>query len=244
MTSAPRGSIGLFAAGSPVQDAVIRDILLTNVAGATLLRRQATAAEVGKHERAVALFTLLYKDITRGQYRDFVGDVAQVPAGAETKADIYNFVGTNDPSVGIFTVAPTADGFACPTLRATAARLVSDPRLASAQLCVAEFVRINGMDGFFLDKQPPADELGGSRTLFPGRPFSRLEVYKALIAAPATPAPDRAYALFRAVNCYAPSRYNGCGGEDVAPAVRKAWFVRLHKDYPASRWAQELRYYW
>lgn len=80
--------------------------------------------------------------------------------------------------------------------------------------------------------------------MFSGRPFTRLDVYRALIAAPATSAADRAYALFRAVECYAPSQVNGCGGEDVAPAVRKAWFQRLHRDFPDSRWASELRYYW
>ncbi|WP_174293033.1 hypothetical protein, partial [Sphingomonas bacterium] len=234
----------VFAAGSPVRDPTIRDTLLTDVAGAALLRRQAADAGAGKHERAVALFTLLYKDVTRGAYRDFVADVAQVPAGAEAKADVYNFVGTNDPSVGIFTIGATREGFACPALRETAARLVADSHLAAARLCVAEFVRLNAMDGFFLDTQPPADELGGTRPLFPGRPFSRLEVYKALIAAPATPAADRAYALYRAVNCYAPSRANSCGGENVAPAVRKGWYLRLHKDFPTSRWAQESRYYW
>ena len=234
----------VFAAGSPVHDATIRDLLLTNVAGAALLRRQASDAGVGKHERGVALFTLLYKDITRGAYRDFVSDVARVPPGADGKTNIYKFVGTNDPSLGVFVAGVTKEGFVCPTLRETAARLAADPHVAAARLCVAEFLRLNNMDGYFLDTPPSADELGGTRSLFPGRPFSRLEVYKTLIAAPATPAPDRAYALFRAVNCYAPSRANGCGGEDVAPAVRKGWFMRLHKDYPASRWAQELRYYW
>ena len=234
----------VFAPGSPVRDATIRDILLTNVGGASLLRRQAADASASRHERAVALFTLLYKDVTRGAYRDFVNDVANVPTGAADTPDIYNFVGTNDPSLGIFTKGATSEDFSCPSLRDSAARLSGDARDPVARLCVAEFVRLNGLDGFFLDTQPPADELGGTATRFPGRPFSRLETYKALIAAPATPAADRAYALFRAVNCYAPSQVNACGGEDVAPAVRKGWFQRLHKDYPSSRWAQELKYYW
>ena len=234
----------VFVAGSPIRDATIRDILLTNVAGAALLRRQSTEATATPHERAVALFTLLYKEVTRGAYRDFTNDAASVPAGAVATPDIYNFVGTNDPSVGIFAQGATKEGFVCPNLRETARRLADAPADAAARLCVAEFVRVNNLDGFFLDTQPPADELGGTRSLFAGRPFSRLDTYKALIATPATPPADRAYALFRAVNCYAPSQVNGCGGEDVAPAVRKGWFQRLHREYPASRWAQELEYYW
>ena len=53
-----------------------------------------------------------------------------------------------------------------------------------------------------------------------------------------------AYALFRAVWCYGPAGYNGCGGEDAPLATRKAWFQRLKRDYPKSRWARELKYYW
>ena len=234
----------VFAAGSPVRDATFRDILLTNVAGGALLRRQAADAVAGRHERAVALFTLLYKEVTRGAYRDFVNDVGRVPAGAVATPDVYNFVGANDPSLGIFTKGATSEDYPCPSLRNIAAKLADDARNPVARLCVAEFVRLKSLDGFFLDTQPPADELGGTATRFPGRPFSRLEIYKALIAAPATPADDRAYALFRAVNCYAPSQVNACGGEDVAPAVRKSWFLRLHKDHPASRSAQESKYYW
>ena len=234
----------VFAAGSPVQDATLRDILLTDVAGPALLRRQAGDAAASRHERAVAQFVLLYKELTRGAWRDFVADIARVPAGAATTTDLYNFVGTADPSLGIFTAGATSEDFACPALRDTAARLAADPGDAGARLCLAEFVRLNNLDGFFLDTQPPADELGGTPTQFPGRPFSRGETYKALIAAPRTPPAARAYALFRAVNCYAPSQSNACGGSDVAPAVRKGWFQRLHRDYPTSRWAQESRYYW
>ncbi len=70
------------------------------------------------------------------------------------------------------------------------------------------------------------------------------EIYKAIIADPKAPAPDKAYALFRAINCYATSGNNSCGGTEVVIAQRKAWFTRLKKEYPTSRWAQELRYYW
>ena len=65
-----------------------------------------------------------------------------------------------------------------------------------------------------------------------------------MIAGVNTTAADRAYALYRAVNCYAPSRINRCGGTEVPPAQRKAWFQRLHTDFPASHWAEALEYYW
>ena len=48
---------------------------------------------------------------------------------------------------------------------------------------------------------------------------------------------DKAYALYRAINCYAPSGNNSCGGSDVDKSVRKAWFQRLKGDYAKSSWA-------
>jgi hypothetical protein len=65
-----------------------------------------------------------------------------------------------------------------------------------------------------------------------------------LIADPATPAKDKAYALFRAVNCYRPTGSNECGGRDVDVAQRKAWFNTLKSHYGATSWARSLEYYW
>jgi hypothetical protein len=78
----------------------------------------------------------------------------------------------------------------------------------------------------------------------PGKPFSRGEIYKKLIADPSTPDRDRAYALYRAVNCYGPSGHNACGGKDVELSQRKAWFKMLKSQYGATSWAQSLQYYW
>src|SRR5690606_33219271 len=72
----------LFAPGSQVRLPSLRAILLTNVAGADLLRRQSTNAQATAAERNLALFTLLYKELTRGAYDQFLADLALVPAGA------------------------------------------------------------------------------------------------------------------------------------------------------------------
>jgi hypothetical protein len=61
---------------------------------------------------------------------------------------------------------------------------------------------------------------------------------------PAATADDKAFALNRAIRCYQPSGGNDCGGADVPLATRKAWYLRLKSQYPASRWAKELKYYW
>ncbi|HEX7695151.1 MAG TPA: hypothetical protein VF409_11715 [Sphingomonas sp.] len=237
------GLARVFAADSPVDDASIRGILLTNVADAALLRQQAKGAKAA-HERQLALFTLLYKELSRGAYRDFGSDLALVPAGAPNTANFYDLL-TSDPlPLGIFVRPPQGADIDCPALRRTAADLAAAPASPHARLCLADFFRANGFDQFALDTQPPKQDLGGTKTLFAGPVYSRLEVYKSIIADPKAGADDKAYALYRAVNCYAPSGNNSCGGTDVATAQRKAWFQRLKADYPKSRWASDLRYYW
>ncbi len=232
----------LFAPGSPVRTSALRQVLLANVAGPDLLRQQARDQAAPRRERQLALFTLLFKELSRGRYRDFLSDVALVPASASMEPAPGDLGLNQYIPAAVFVRGGTGD-YGCPALKASVARLVGNATDNSARLCVAEFLRVNGFDGMEASP-PPADELGGTPSLFPGRPFSRLELYKSIIADPKAAAPDKAYALYRAVRCYAPARSNSCGGEDVPPEQRRAWFQRLKKDYPASRWAKALRFYW
>ena len=69
-------------------------------------------------------------------------------------------------------------------------------------------------------------------------------LYASIIADPAAPAADKAYAYYRAIRCYAPSGNNTCGGEEVDESQRKAWFNTLKRQFPNTKWAKELQYYW
>jgi hypothetical protein len=239
------GLARLFAPDSPIRTQEIRDRLLMNVADAKLLRQQAQAASASPHERDVALFTLLYEEATRGSHRDFVDDVRLVPASAPAETDYYvDFSGAKALPTAVFVRSKKLGDYGCPAFPETQRRLAAAPGDAKAMLCLGEFTRVNGFDGFLLDSQPAKDELGGTPTRFAGAPYARLDAYQAVMASATASPDDKAYALFRAVNCYAPSAYNSCGGKGVDPAVRKGWFQRLKRDYPKSRWAQELRYYW
>jgi TolA-binding protein len=235
----------IFDRGSPIGTPLLRETLLVHAAGPDLLRARARSADGAAHERELALYILLYKEISRGLYSDFLADLALLPTDAPATANPYELINSPErPPLGIFTAEPNSQAFACPSLGQTARRLADNPVDARGRLCVAEFVRTNWLDDNFIDFRPPADELGGAPSDFPGSPYSRLEVYKSIIADPKAPAADKAYALYRAVRCYAPARHNGCGGEDVPVAQRKAWFQRLKRDFPSSQWAKELQYYW
>jgi hypothetical protein len=77
-----------------------------------------------------------------------------------------------------------------------------------------------------------------------GTALARGQFYREIIADPRTPAPEKAYALYRAIRCYAPSGSNDCGDEGVPQSQRKAWFQQLKRDYPASPWAKRSTLYW
>jgi hypothetical protein len=246
------GLARIFAPDSKVRHPVMRQMLLEQVAGPDLLRQQAKDARVPKQEREVATFVLLAKELRRGFYHEFLDDLPLVPADA--KVDSYYETATAydanynpelpPPPLGRFGAkAPLGDA-GCPALATTVRALAAAPEAIRPRLCLAEYFRSNGFDDFEVGEVPPRTGLASSKPQFPGRPYQRLEVYKAVIADPAASDDDRAMALNRAIRCYAPAGSNSCGGIEVSKAQRHAWYNRLKQDYPASRWAQSLKFYW
>ncbi|GAB2176707.1 hypothetical protein [Dongia sp. agr-C8] len=234
----------VFAADSKVTNASMREILLRKIADADLLRRQAKDETLPQHERDTALYVLLYKEVTRGHYADFVKDLALVRADAPVEG-YTGGLSTSEPApLGIFTQTTTLGDYGCGPLKETAAKLAKNPKAPKPLLCLADFMRANGFDQNQLDWQPEADQLGGTKSLFEGEPYARFDVYKSLIKSSKTPPEDKAYALYRAVRCYAPAQINSCGGEDVPEEQRKAWFRELKKRYASSKWAKQLEGYW
>ncbi|WP_293854722.1 hypothetical protein [uncultured Alsobacter sp.] len=210
----------------------IRAILLRQIAGPILLRMAMADPKSSADEQDLARDVLLYKEATRGQYanflRDYDPDVLSRDGMTRGKAYLWDGKG---------------ETYVCPDLKAVVAGLAANPRSPSARLCLADFVRVAGFDGREDDK-PPANELGGGKPIFPGEPYSRLEVYKSLIADRATPPREQAYALFRAINCYAPTSINHCGGPGVPKSQREAWYRTLKTKHGSTPWAKELKYYW
>lgn len=234
----------VFAADSLVLDPALREQLLIHVAGPDLLRARADDAKASKRERALALYVLLYKQLTRARYAEFLKDVKRLPARIDTASGRYDKL-DEMTAMADFRWQGTREGYACPALQQIATTLAADAGSRKGNLCLGEFFRLNGYDrveswSFAVDK----DELGGSAGQFPGRALPRQRIYQTIIDDAAASADERAYALFRAVNCYAPAGINDCGGDDVPVATRKAWFNQLKSRYPNSPWAARLQYYW
>ncbi|MGS0895332.1 hypothetical protein ACVBGC_22780 [Burkholderia stagnalis] len=236
-----------FADDSPVQNAALRAILLQRAAGADLLRAQAQNTSTSAALRAIALYTLLYKEFTRGHYADFIADLSLAPgAPSETLKPFTQPGGRNE------------DGYACPAARDIAAMLQQNPGDAKGLNCLADFVRrhppTSGLAEYSMPsfaaapaaasaaRVPPT--LGGAPSQFKGKPYERMPTYVAVMDDTQAAPDDRAYAFYRAIECYAPSGNNECGGKDVPKNARKRWFDTLKSSYPGSPWARTLKYYW
>jgi hypothetical protein len=235
----------VFAKGSVADDGDVRQILLIHAAGPSLLRQVATGSALTADERRIALSVLLYKLLSRGDYAGFLGAIGL--AASVAPAQPHDEIGYGNRVVApeVFVTGKTENGYACAALQESVGVLVRQADDPHALLCLGEFLRLNGLDGVQdADVAPVPDQLGSAAHDFPGRPLGRGPLYPKVIANPSASADDKAYAMYRLVLCYAPGGNDSCGGLSLAPAERKALFLRLKHDYPANRWAQKLRFYW
>ena len=233
------GEVGkVFAAGSPIEDSLTRTILLEHAAGPEVLRAAAVDAGRPPRERDTAAFVLLFKELSRGSYAAAVRDFGLARTDAPTEGWLGDLAVNDAVPLGLFVRGTFADGYACPALRETAAALARNADDVKGRLCLGDFYRLNGFDYLALDGARQEGELG-SFARYPGEPIPRSALYNAVIAEPGVAREDRAYALFRAVHCYAPSGNNTCGGEDAPEAQRRAWFRRLKGEFATTRWGRE-----
>ena len=216
----------------------LRALLLRYEAGPILLREAMTNPLSTEKERALARFVLLFKEATHAQYKNFLRDFtpearkddkpSALPGGR--KASLFAWAGVKSP-------------YPCPAFTAVMEELAASPESAQGRLCLAEFVHQSDLDDFD-DVRPHDNELGAAKPIFPGADYSPGESFKAIAADEAAPSKDKAYALYRLVNCYATSGTNHCGGKSVNQAQRKAWFQALKTKYADSSWAKSQRIYW
>jgi hypothetical protein len=234
----------VFAHNSPIKIPMVREILLRNVADPTLLRQQIDKP-AATQEHDVAQFTLLYKDLMRGFYADFLSDIKKLPESASTTPLFMGSTYNAQQALALFQWdGKNATDYQCPALINTVQTLRDENNNPHALNCLGEFVFRHGLDDFPLNSQPESHELGGTASQFTGTPFSRLAGYLQVMNSKNAAHDDKAYALFRAVNCFAPSGYNSCGPQEIAIEQRKQWFQTLKSHYADTRWGQQLKYYW
>lgn len=239
-----------FEANSPITDTTIRNILLRNDASPALLRQVIKSKNNSDQEPLIALYTLLYKDLLRGHYKDFIQDYPLLPADAAKYTPLSGGDYVNKPHLAHFTWSgkKSDDSYSCPSTLDIAGRLAKNAEDPYGLICLGDFVKFNDLEVVGYSAQQSSGVNGGVLGSAPsdswGKLFSRGGAYKIIIA-DASAAPDlKAYALYRAIRCYAPSGFNDCGGDDVDKSVRKSWFRTLKTRYRNSVWAKSLEYYW
>jgi hypothetical protein len=253
------GAVGrLLETGSPILHPLIRQKIIEDDAGADLLRQQAKSGATPQ-QRDVALYLLLANELHHGGYREFLADQQLVgPRQQPAGDDVYKYqswsVGDYDPTyqdelgpppLYIFANGGSDKLEACPNIRVTADSLAADPSAIRPRLCLAEFIREKGLDGWSQVYDAQAQDIvSRSRNGFPGKPLDRMDIYKAVLASPSASADDKAFALNRAIRCYAPAGSSSCGGQDDDVKVRKAWYLELKSKYAGSAWARDLKLYW
>lgn len=231
----------VFAADSPITWLRYRSLVLKTKGTDLLLRQQVTEAS-SKEERTIALHTLLIRDLMAGYYSDWLVDKKRIDtitppvideAFSDVSLNVFNWAGTDN-----------AHSYYCTSLESIVTTLSGKPEDAHALNCLAEFFH-QTRARVALDNERwtnVALDVATQNTL-PDVP-KMLALYQRVIDDPKAEPEDKSYALYRAINCYAPSGYNSCSNERVDKAVRKSWFTQLKNRYPGSVWAQDLKYYW
>lgn len=236
----------VFSKGSPITDPSIRQRLLSDSAGPAILRAAARDTARPRAERRTAMRALLWKDLSRGRYADFVKDYALLKGfAADQPLDKQTWRGEAYP-LDEFRTGKRSENITCPRIDAVAATLAGNARDPQALLCLGDFYRLNGFDHYGMDwwRTRSERELGSGPEQFPGEAIPRAAHYRTVLASRASSDDQKAYALYRSVRCYAPAGRNDCGGKAVEQSQRKAWFQQLKRQYPNSKWARDLEFYW
>lgn len=238
---------GFLAKDSKIKQRNLRKIFIEKIADQASLEQMLASKESNPDERNIALNTLLEDAIVQQDYKTFIQNFKYVPQNA---AEYQGYSSKNkayqdQPPLSIFVwqgkkISPEIQ---CYSLLSTVTQLSKDSNDRLANICLGEAIRETGhfLDIFTTENQP--DILGEVKKSSKGQIFYRGTVYQNIIKE-SQPSELQAYALYRAIQCYAPAGTNECGNEAVSKAIRKQWFQKLKTQYPNTTWAKSLKYYW
>lgn len=236
----------IFNKDSPVTQLRIRTVVLKQSTDTALLRQQSRQAP-SPSEQQIALHTLLVKDLMAGEYATFLTDIALIP---------HDYKEINPPVDAPWQPTPNGDvrlstfkwggegtpqGYYCQDLTTTLGALIQRSDDGHALNCLGEYLRNKEPEINLWQGQEMIWGLSASKSITTP---SRLKLYQAVIANPKAEPEDKSYALYRAINCYAPSGYNGCDNQEISKGMRQTWFNTLKQRYGNSVWAKSLKYYW
>ena len=215
---------------------------ITQIANTNSLQKIIQSDQSNMDQKQAAIYTLLSKSLVHQQFELFKQSYAFMPKNAmqykgynsdneqlKNKPDFFNF---------IWNGANITPQLKCSNLETLVNQLAQTPKDSLLNVCLGEYFRSE--QGYSL-QQLSYNEKQTSN--FSGKIFARGQIYQDLIKS-SSKSDLQAYALYRAIQCYAPSGINDCGGNEVNKTVRKQWFDQIKTDYPNTSWAKSLKYYW
>ncbi|MEG2693616.1 MAG: hypothetical protein RR966_03670 [Acinetobacter sp.] len=190
----------------------------------------------------LALYTALNKSLVHQNYNLFNQAYAALPSNVsqfnhtENAAEKFR----SQPPLANFiwkgtTITPQIK---CSDLKTLTQKLADTPKDVNLRLCLGEYFRSE--NGYMLSAFTYSEK---ESPTFQGSIFTRGQVYKEIIKTQPN-GELKAYALYRAIQCYAPSGSNDCQDQEVEKSVRKQWFDQIKRDYPNTTWAKSLKFYW
>lgn len=223
-----------------ISQANIQRLFITENANEDSLQSIVHSTSATQNQKNTALYTLLNKSLAYQNFKLFNNALSQLPKDAaqykyfestteklKTQPPFSNFIWNGN------NITPTLK---CPTLLELTSALAETPKDLRLNVCLGEYFR-SGQNYNLIDlsyDQHPS---------FKGQFFARGQVYKDVIQHSAK-GELHAYALYRAIQCYAPSGINDCQDKDVAQVTRKKWFDQIKREYPDTTWAKSLKFYW
>lgn len=221
-----------------IRQAYFQRRFMTQFANENSLKNITQAKQSTADQKQLAVYTLLIKSLSHQNFNLFNETYPLLPTdaaqyqGSQTdnkykdKPPFANFIWNGS------TITPALK---CPDLKNLSLKLAHTPKDLFLNVCLGEYVRS--------DKAYTYDLFQYEDKVFKGPLFARGNTYKEIIKN--GPKGDlQAYALYRAIQCYAPSGINDCGDEEVSKSVRKQWYDRIKSEYPNTSWAKSLKYYW
>jgi hypothetical protein len=225
----------IFEPDSIIQSSVLRKRILRAAANTHLLEYVLEQKHTSPEEKSVALAALLNKELLSKQYKLLLEHQHKYAPLKLDNVDGLDLLRNETIS--------SDDNFNCPKWSKVLADLSGDKSPTRALLCLGERLRTLE-DSFITPHTPYQDQLGNTDDGFNIKRLTRLSLYLAIIGNTSAQGEDEAFALRRALYCFATSGYNHCGAEEIPVEQRKAWFNKLKSKYKSSPWSIKQKYFW
>lgn len=226
-----------------IKQAFLQKQYLIDAADETSLMHVIKSPNASQDQKNVALYTVLNKSLAFQNYPLFNQAFTALPNNAAQYHSGENTLEkfSQQPPFANFIWKGTkiSNTIQCPDLFTLTKQLQTNPKDLTLKVCLGEYSR-SSQAYDLVDLSYPHDN---SLLSFKGTYFARGNTYKEIIKQNHK-SELTAYALFRAIQCYAPSGINECQDSDVAKPVRKQWYDQIKRDYPDTSWAKSLKYYW